>query len=656
MPTLQEDFEAFKATRRESAAFGTQQAFERFKQEQLAGGAIRAAPVEPNLPVGAVVGGVAGALTPVPGGAALGTLAGEATQQVVEQAIRSEAAPKTGLEAAQRLLQETLFGEIGQRVGQGGGWLMQRMGIPFAKGLTAEGKEATKFVAGKTSEPIFLPSELTDTRILDVLQNVSEYSLLGGGAIKTFKQNRDLFFQGLADDIINRHGPRMSDVDAGRAVVDAAKRNLEVSTFPAKMIYQAIEADAAPDLVMVPTRMTVQRITGKEAEAAAEPGVKTMTQEIQVGERLEGLKVMVRQEERLVGGPRINLGAINEDLATMRKVAQEAGGLSDREMGNTLLSFLNEKPDIVSYPVAKAIRTEVRTLQRTLEQSIESKNAPAIGKAKTIYAKLTEEIRKGLNDYDPFVAEMWDTANTIEREGQQKFNNSLIRRLVKLADEQGKGKPEAIVEAVWRPRNTTVIQRVRAAVDPTDWGKMQSVEMQNLMAKSLDANGNMSGRQLEKLLFKPGGLGEDAVEAGFDAGTVTELKQFVNALKVAQDRSTEGTGRVLIQLKQGGLAVALGAGAFVADDYTAELLGSAGIVLLGPAALGKVMTSPMGIKWLTEGLAISNKTKTASALAGRILQAAFPRPVAMTAPTTAEMVPAFQSPAPARAPALQLEQ
>lgn len=666
MATLQEQFEAYKRTQQQRGEFGLQQQFEAFKKEQAAGGAIRAAPREANLPIGAVVGGVTGAVLPVPGGAAIGTLIGESAQQLVEQAIGSEAAPQTGFEAAQRLLQETLFGEIGQRVGQGGGWLIQRLGLPFAGRLTPEGKEAAKFVAGKTQQPVFLPSELTDTRILDVLQNVSEFSLLGGGAIKTFKDNRDRFFQGLADDIINRHGPRMSDVDAGRAVVDAAKRNLEVSTFPAKMIYQAIEADAAPDLAMVPIRMQVKRmpgpIMGKEevqvptglVTPSGAPLTKTQFQDVQIGTRLERLKIMTVQEERLVGGPRINLGAINEELTGMREVAKQAGGLADKEMGNTLLAFLNQKPDLVSYPVAKAIRTEIRTLQRTLEQSVESKNAPAIGKAKKIYAELTHKIREGLADYDPFLADMWDTANVIEREGQQQFNNALIRRLVRMADEQGKGKPEAIVDAVWRPRNTTVIERVRAAVDPADWQKMQSVELQNLMARSLDESGNLSGQKLERVLFKPGGLGEDAIRAGFDGATVTELKSFVNALKVAEAKGTEGTGRVLIQLTQGGFALGL-IGAGVIEDFDLQRFGQAGVVLLGPAALGRLMTTPNGIKWLTEGLTMPAKGKTAIALTGRLLQAAFPRPAPVIT-ETAETQPSRISPAPTTVRPMELEQ
>lgn len=667
MPTLQEEFEAYKRQQAESRDFGLQQQFEAYKRELAQGGAIKTAPPEPSVPVGAVVGGMAGTVAGGPAGGMAGAVVGEAAQQAVEVGLGLPSAPQTGLQSAQRLIQEGIYG-FGAEVLRAPGFLVERA-APFAGRMTAEGKDAAKFLSGKGApEPQFLPAEVTDSRVLDVLQNISEFSLLGGGAIKTFRRNRDEFFTQLADQMIDQYGSRASADEAGRAVVDAAKRNLEVAQIPAKMIYRAISAATAPDYVDVPQRMIVKRVTGqaekKGAGATKEQGegwyaghdtdgfaeagsvqTKTTYQEVQVGEQLERLKVMTTTQERQVSGAKIDLGSVQEDLAGMSEILKRASGLANREMGTTLLEFINNKPDIVSYPVAQAIRTEVRTLRDVLKNSPEAKNAPAIGKANLIYGKLTEQIRKGLAEDDPFLAQMWDEANKIEAQGHATFNNRIIRSMVKKADEQGQGKPEAIADAVWRRNNVSVIQKVRAAVDPDDWRKMQSVQMQQVFANALTKDGRLDGVRLEQQLFGPKGLGEQAVEAGFDKPFIAEMKGLINALKVAQQEQAEGTGRMLIQLRQGGVAIALAGGAMFSDDYSGELLGSAGLVLLGPAVLGRLMTSPGGAQWLTEGLKTPlTNTKRALAIAGHLSAILAPRP--LMEPQTAEQVPGRASIAP----------
>lgn len=638
MPTLQEEFEAYKRQQAESRDFGLQQQFEAYKRELAQGGAIKTAPPEPSVPVGAVVGGVAGTVAGGPAGGVAGAVAGEAAQQAVEVGLGLPSAPQTGLQSAQRLIQEGIYG-FGAEVLRAPGFLVERA-APFAGRMTAEGKDAAKFLGGKGApEPQFLPAEVTDSRVLDVLQNVSEYSLLGGGAIKTFRRNRDEFFTQLADQMIDQYGSRASADEAGRAVVDAAKRNLEVAQIPAKMIYRAISAATAPDYVDVPQRMTVKRVTGQAEREVTEPtGAKITYQDVQMGDRLERLKVMTTTQERQVSGAKIDLGSVQEDLAGMSEILKRASGLANREMGTTLLEFINNKPDIVSYPVAQAIRTEVRTLRDVLKNSPEAKNAPAIGKANLIYGKLTEQIRKGLAEDDPFLAQMWDAANKIEAQGHATFNNRIIRSMVKKADEQGQGKPEAIADAVWRRNNVSVIQKVRAAVDPDDWRKMQSVQMQQVFANALTKDGRLDGHLLEQQLFGPNGLGEQAVEAGFDKHFIGEMKGLVNALKVARQEQSEGTGRMLIQLRQGGAVLALAGGAMLSDEFSNELLGSAGLVLLGPAVLGRLMTSPGGAQWLTEGLKTPlTNTKRALAIAGHIASILAPRPLMQ--PETAEQVP-----------------
>lgn len=658
---FEEEFNAYKQTQQQKQAFEYEEAFRAYKKDQAQGGSIRQAPREAPFSVGGLLGGVAvGAATGNPAAAVVGAAGGEAIQQLVEHAVGSPTAPQTTGEAAQRITQEGAAMGIGEGLGRGMIFLADKLGRPLVGHMRPEAVAAEQFFAGKTAEPVLLPAEATDTRILDVLHNVAEYSVLGGGAIKKFKTDRDAFFNQLADDVVGRYGRNMTDIEIGRSVVDSVKRNFETARMPAQMIYNAIERQTAPEYIDVPVKMSVKRtetpvtkqvvkretvkkqegttqVQSEESDLVEEPmlqglRVKTTFQDIQVGERLEHLKVMTTMQERQISGAKIDLTPMKEELADIAKVAGQAGGLADREMGTTLMSFIQGKPDLVSYPVAKAIRTEVRTLSDALKASPETKNAPAIGKAKLVYQKLTDRIRAGLNEDDPFLADMWDEANRIEAGAQQTFNNKLVRSLIKEADARGGDAPGAIASSVWNASKDSVtpITRVRAAVDASDWQKMQRWMLDDTMTRAMD-KGVIQGDKLEKLLFGQEGFGTEALKAGFDQATVTELRVLTNALKVAQAKQAEGTGRILIQMAQGGALMNLGVnilGELGALDYDPELKTylASGIVVLGPHALAKVMTHPMGIYWLTQGFSTQAKGKEAVALAGRILSAAFPRP------------------------------
>ena len=670
---LEDEYQAYLKTKQQSTAFNVEEAYRAHLRDKAQGGSIRQAPKEAPFSVGGVVGGIAGGVAAGPAGAVLGAAGGEAAQQLIERAAGSPDAPATTGEAAQRIAQEGAAMGVGEGIGRGLIFLADKLGKPLVGHMLPEAIEAERYFAGKTDKPVLLPAEGTDTRILDVLHNVAEYSVLGGGAIKEFKRNRDTFFGQLANEIVGRYGKKMTDIEIGRSVVDTVKLNLEAARKPAQMIYTMIERQTAPEYTDVPIHMsvkrtetpitnkvvkkeTVKKTEGKPEEGAEEAGdpqlqrlqVKTTFQDIQVGERLEHLKVMTTMQERQISGARVDLTPMKEDLAEIAKVAKAAGGLADKEMGNTLMSFIQQKPDFVSYPVAKAIRTEVRTMVDALKASPETKNAPGIGKGKLIYQKLTDQIRDGLRKDDPFLAEMWDEANAIESGAQQTFNNKLVRSLVREADARGGDAPGAIAGSVWNASkdNVSVISRVRSAVDFPTWQKMQRWELEDAMTRS-QTNGVIDGAKLDKHLFGPDGIGHEAMKAGFDQATVTELREFTNALKVAQQRQSEGTGRILVQMTQGGALLNFGAnvlGELGAIDYDPELKSylASGAIILGPPALAKVMTHPQGIKWLTEGFSTPAKGKASVALAGRILSAAFPRPELMQEPAQQPVRPTTQ--------------
>lgn len=709
MSTLEQEFSAYLDTERLKREFAESTAFKQYQADVAGGGAIRQGPAPVNPPIGATVGGVAGMLAGGPVGGVAGSLLGEAGQQLTERVLGSPAAPQTSLEAAKRLTQEAALGAVGEGVGRGLAKLGTRAAAPFAASIQPEAEAAMRFLEPRTRLPL-LPAEATSSRILDILENVSESSLLGGGAIKAFKEKRYAeVFDKIAKEMVDDLGPRLKPDEVGRAVIDTISRNKELATIPAKMQYEAIERAAAPDYFDAISRMKVQRmdvpierevianvrVTPEIEEVTKEAmkrmkvketntpvrstdklvgfddegdrimervesggklthikirttrqdvpvgdelrglNVKTTFQNIQVGEQLQHLKVMVATQEQQISGARIDLTSLKDTIAGAVQVAKQAGGLSDREMGNTLLKFIAEKPDMVSYPVAKQLRTEIRTLRDVLQKTPETKNAPAIGKANKVYDELTQSIRRGLGEYDSFLAQQWDEANLVERGANLQFANKITQKLVTKADERNDGSIEAIGEKIFSGGLSTIRKAKNAIADESTWNTVLSGNLSDVLQRSINPETKqIQAKELNRLLFGPDGIGQQAMVTAYGPERTQRYRNFINALEQTQKKQGEGTGRILIQLAQGGalLNVAGNVTGLVDTGFEAE----SGAIILGPPVLARLMTNPQTARWLIQGFSAPANTATSMALAGRLLQAAFPRPARTDVPDTAE--------------------
>lgn len=673
---LDELFQSDVETGQQSREYQLERAFTAVQEDKARGGSIRQAPVERNPPYGAVIGGTAGFVlgsgTGNPAAAAglatLGAAGGEAAQQLVEHTIGSPAAPQTTVEAGGRMLEESGWQLVGEGIGRAIGMpLVGRTVVRPSKYVTKEGADAMRFMEPRTAQG-FLPAEVTDSWGTDILHNVAENALIGGGAIKKFKGNRDVLFQGIADELVDSLGVRMNADNAGRALIGAIHNNKDIAGIPTQMIYNSIERMAAPEYVPVPVKMSVKRVesdvmeprqarqvvqshettvptsdaeqwqqlyeTGKaspEKNIMTGLNVKTTWQDVKVGERLEHLKVMVATQEQQVSGAKIDLSPIKVGIEGFMRTAKQAGGLADREMGTSLLKFFAEKPDLASYPAAIQMRTEIRTFKEALQNSPESKNAPAIAKANRLYGQLTSQIREGLQKYDPFLAEQWDEANLLERGAHLQFNDKMIRTLIKKSDELGTGAPEKMAQAIFQPNNVTNIKRVKNAVaDDAQWTKMLSVELQDLLKKGTTKQGILDGASLEQAMFGRNGLGAETMTAAFGPQRTATYREFINALKVAQGKQSSGTGSMLIEMKQAGAFVqATGAMMAVAglssDEYGTEgVLGGAGFII-APWVLANILTNPGLSKTIIQGMKTPAGTAAATGLTGRIIAAIAPR-------------------------------
>lgn len=682
---LAEEFQADLASRAQSKEFQLEQEFRAHLQEQAQGGAIKQGTAKQNVPIGATVGAVGGATAGLLltggnplgaiGGGVLGTAAGELVQQGYEALKDPGAAPQSVGESAARVGEQVLYQAATEGVGRLAGGLIagRKLAPGIPQSITPKEQQAMTYLTQKGFSPGYMPSEVTEARGLDVLHNIAEFSLFGGGAIKKFRDKRDTeVFADLAQQMINDLGPKMAPDEVGRAVVQAVNRGLEMEKIPIKMEYNMIEAMAAPGYTHVPTRMQVVReqtpitetkkageqisvdrtVTQPPLKSEARgqkpydvgfttPGesrlegmnVKTQWTDVQVGERLERLKVMTDTSEMQISGARINLTPLKDELAGAANIAKRAGGMEDKAMGSTMLRFLEEKPDMVSYPVAKQIRTELRVLRDGLSNNPETKNAPAIGLAEKAYASMTKRIESGLREYDPFLADRWTDVNLREASRQATFNNDIVRALVKNADRPGSGHPEAIVDQVFQRNNISTIQNVKNAVDAPTWDTMLSWHWQHVYEKS----GADATKMKDAFFGSVSGLGEKEMVSAYGTNRTQQYRELINAMQVAQAKQGDKTGSMFIQLKQPGAVMNLSGVALQAtgatlagiglsrDDMDASSVVAGATIVLAPPVLAKLMTNPTAAKWIIDGMRIPRQTKEATAMAMRILPLAYPK-------------------------------
>ena len=208
--------------------------------------------------------------------------------------------------------------------------------------------------------------------------------------------------------------------------------------------------------------------------------------------------------------------------------------------------------------------------------------------------------------------ESWRIANRFYREGQKKFNNTMIRRLVKMAEDTGTGA-EMIAPAIFRPGQVSKVKKAKAAMDPPTWRKMKGFFMQHLLQKSTDVDGVVRGKRLiNQISGKPNSFGMPMMKETFSDAQIAGLQKFAAALELTQGRQAEGAGKVLIQLTQAGA---------VGSIVTGKLERIAATIIFAPPIVSRMMVNPKTAAWLTKGVSIPPGSEVAAGLLTRLMAA-----------------------------------
>jgi len=505
---------------------------------------------------GGIVGGILGTPGGLPGvvaGVALGAAAGEGYKQVGEHIVGAEGAPKTSGEAAIKIGKAAGEEVVGELVGRGVFKLGGKILAPFAKKVTPEATRVMNAFKDRL-KPFLTPAEATNSRILDIMENMGESSLIGGGKFQEFKFKRQQVLDDISGELVEQFGKVASPEEFGELFVRAVENK---------------KATVKP---------VVDMLYNRASELAGDVVVSTS--------KLKGF------------------------VEPMRETAITLKGIEGANAGDDLIDAVLNLPDNVSFEVAKELRT--RLLSRVNEISVLNKKAPAIGKAKKLISLIDSEMEKTLTEKSPEAVRAWRTANNFYKETGDRFNNTLVRTMLKKADNLNMG-PETIGKAFFKPGNITGVKQLKAILSPEEYQKAQGFFIQNLFDKSTDTSGNLIGQKLmNNFRGKPTSFGDPFLNEIFQPQQIKALDNFAEALKLSQAKQGGGTGSMFIQLAQPGAVIGLATG-------TLEPASTA--ILIGPAIMSRAMLNPKISKLLTEGLHASAGSEKLAGIMARLTAA-----------------------------------
>lgn len=563
-------------------------------------------------PIGAMVGGLAGnvigAVSPVPGGSLLGGTIGsglgQGIQGAVEQSFDAPGAPKSAQEAGQRIARETAFGLAGETVGRGlaMGARLFRAADPkpllrmFSGAVTPEAQRALEFIRLPNNAPGLTPAEATDARSLDLIQNVTEHSLIGGSFIRGFKDQREQFFTKMADEMLEAVGPQLDSFEAGKLFVASVKANEKLFKHPANVLYNTIRNEIAPKRV---TKVrTARQPVGKGGTKALIPRTETF-------ETLEG---GLRSEFDPVRGL---LGPANINTEIRQRLPKEV---------TASLEALPKKPYTTDLML---MRTDLRAKREALEAGLTTRKDPSIGALKQVEKTLDNVINNTLRRKEPGLLASKIEADRIWSEGSKTFQNKFIKKLNRMADIDAGGNIEGIVKSTFT--TPTQMHLVKRALRPDQWDKIARRGMEDLIIKN-SPDGVLNGKTLERAFMERGALGPRGLQTAVGKENTKNWQELANALKKSQEKQAAGEGRMLIQLTQASAAVQLLVD--LPDAISEGLNGPSAAILIGPAALAFAMTRPKIARLLIRGVETTPKNRRELAgLVGRLSQALIPREI-----------------------------
>jgi hypothetical protein len=533
-------------------------------------------------PWGAFIGAV--------GGAGIGAMGGKGYQQLYrmdkgEPMTLGQIFKEQGIASAEGSISEV----VGEGITRGAGKIAKPLiskvipGTPrLSKILTEAGKRmptddltpyAQKILRKRGA--FLTAAQLTESRGMDFVESATESTIFGGNAIFQIKKvlNPRAYKQAakeLSDTFWSFAEKRLSPQEMGKAFSDAITNTRKIKSRLARTAYGQVDELTQG---MGKTISKTDVVPSSLLDELGQPFTKEVTTSRKVALDLRGIKVKAKK---------------------MAAIA-ERSNLGSAKYTKRIADAVSEWPDYVdSFLEGHSLRSDLLEEVRMFELADNIKLPKVHRNADTLAALTDQTMQRAAKAHSEDAYLAWRAADKLVKDTKGLLHNEVIDGAVKLAYRN----PEKVAPSLFTRHGTETLQKVRAAVDDKTYRALLASKLDDLMEKS-SRDDILLGKNFRKKL---GDLGSDMHAAMFDSP-----QHYQDVLDIAKlgeiiTAPTGGGGGMVAQLTQAGAIIDLGVGLPTGKG----LKKGSGVILLGPALLGRIMATPSGAKWFSTGFKLNN--------------------------------------------------
>lgn len=438
---------------------------------------------------------------------------------------------------------------------------IKRTAIPGAKRMSDRLARAGREL-GLKRPTAFLPAQYSEQSFIDTMQGIGEGALLGD------------------------------------AVFQYKKGEIKAATHIVNTLSTAISKDA---------KRSVNEIAGLLLDTIEDRGISHGV----VASKLYGAVDIA------VADSVVSLGKTQAIAQEMLERAAKARHIGMSETSSTLLGRLaaTDAGDLVSFETAHDIRSGLLDIVRKGSSKL-APDPKAVGLAKRLSASVDSAMDNAARATSPETYALWRRANHFYKAGQKRFHNKTIQKLVKdLAD-----KPEA-ADVIFRSK--TNILRARKAAGEKAFQEVKGAWVENIVQKAMmpdpsDIRG-IGDPVGTKILKRFNSIGQDALDAAYTKTEQMNIREGARIMAIVQE--TTGGHAGALRFVQGAALAGVVAAPFVPNERAGQGVSVAsGMLLIGPAVLGRMMTKPWFNVLLKEGYRAPPGSQQAVALTARLVR------------------------------------
>lgn len=453
-------------------------------------------------------------------------------------------------------------------------WVWRRTMQPLRSKLATYADEAMREFPTVGDDVAVLPSEISDSRMLNIMENIAEGSIFGGGQTTAVQATRAGLAEGKVAAKLTTLAPKVEAAAAARESGELVKTSIDDAIANFRRIerpaWEKVRELADPiQLELTPvTDAYIARLTGREVGSLeAGTGVRAARR---VANLVGDVAETVPEGRGYLSGQPIAEMAESVQIAVRQAMAETAETVERMTAGE----FTN---------TISKLNTLGRSLRRSAAMDPSKYNAQ-LGIVKGLIQATREDLMVTLARTSPEAVRAYERATMISRLGNQRLYNKAVNKIAG-------AEPAKIAEMLLTRNNSTTVNQVTKAVGRQNMQPLRRVALERILrpdAVTKELNWAAIARRLD-------GIGDDTLTALFPKGQAGDIKQLATLMNNLARTPAGGIGKVGIMLTQWGPLMGL-----APAIYTGSVPGGL-TVLVGPWMLARIMSSRHGAKYLTRG-------------------------------------------------------